>query len=302
MGNAGMCVGSSAEEQGEIIVEGSPRKMTNFVQASRAAESREPSEIVAIKISNTNIASLLSEEVRKKLVQMNKNNSNNAFFSQQKMDTKSFNAVFRYKRSGEVYSGNFNTEGQREGFGRLLSADGEYFEGEFVRDIVEGRGRLIKDTLVTYEGGFKNGQFNGHGVESWPDGSCYEGEFTEGRKNGKGHFSWNDGSVYEGEFFWDKFHGQGAYKWADGRIYTGGFKDNLMDGSGEFRWPNGQTYVGNYKEDKKHGRGEMRFPQKSLFRGEFFEGKKHGEGIYVDAQGKEKKGVWQSDKLIKWSE
>lgn len=75
---------------------------------------------------------------------------------------------------GDVYEGEWNEDGKRNGVGCLKLNSG-----------------------VTYEGQFENGFFHGCGVLSFPDGSKYEGHFVLGKFQGYGVYVNQEGMKFE---------------------------------------------------------------------------------------------------------
>lgn len=67
--------------------------------------------------------------------------------------------------------------------------DGRRYEGEWVKNNMEGVGCYI-----------------------WSDGRKYEGEYLDDKKHGFGVYLWSDGRLYEGYWYRGKQHGLGKYK------------------------------------------------------------------------------------------
>jgi hypothetical protein len=114
---------------------------------------------------------------------------------------------------GAEYTGKYNTEWQREGFGERLEANGNIYEGHW-----------------------KAGKRNGAG-----DYTCtecnYVGEYKDDLRHGQGRLAYTaDGSVYDGQFVNDMFDGHGRYMCAATR-YVGNFR-------GKFVHPDSTTYEG----------------------------------------------------------
>lgn len=73
------------------------------------------------------------------------------------------------------------------GHGKLVMADGSFYEGEFINGEIEGHGfRKWASSGNTYSGQFCNGELNGCGVMTYGTGAVYEGEFQNNRKEGQG--------------------------------------------------------------------------------------------------------------------
>lgn len=112
------------------------------------------------------------------------------------MSSSSSQAVARHKFTypiGDVYDGEWNNDGRKNGIGHLSLVDG-----------------------TKYTGQFQNGFCHGHGVARFPDGSVYEGEFENGKYGGFGAFTRNDGMRYEGRFQNGRVDGEGMITFPDG--------------------------------------------------------------------------------------
>ena len=112
---------------------------------------------------------------------------------------------------GHSYSGDFDSNGQYSGYGKLKNNQSIY-EGEFLKDKYHGKGT---QTLLNESGGVKG---------------TYVGEFFMGSWNGKGLLKSSDGSfIYDGEFQNYEMTGYGTLT-INGQSKTGNFKNgNLID-------------------------------------------------------------------------
>ena len=63
----------------------------------------------------------------------------------------------------QIYTGMWNISGVKEGYGILLDAKGNKYQGGFLDDYFEGYGRLISIEGDWYEGDWKNGVIEGKG-------------------------------------------------------------------------------------------------------------------------------------------
>ena len=86
----------------------------------------------------------------------------------------------------QSYTGARNAAGNPHGAGRLVDAQGDLYEGEFVDGVLNGRGRAVHRTGAVYEGNFREGVFSGQGVLRMPNGDEYRGSFERGAFNGPG--------------------------------------------------------------------------------------------------------------------
>lgn len=90
---------------------------------------------------------------------------------------------------------------ERSGKGVLRCANGNVYEGKWLRDKLNGTECTFSHPSgCTYHGEFRDGLFDGQGVYKWPGGAYYEGEFKAGRLEGKGTFYDESGQVWVGTF------------------------------------------------------------------------------------------------------
>lgn len=224
-------------------------------------------------------------------------------------------------KDGNIYSGNWNYNGKKEGFGINIRPDGSlykgywendhitrygtyidvqgnYYQGELKNGVACGSGVLYMKEKFKYTGNFDNDVQNGIGKEeNYEDNTIYEGEYKDGIKEGVGKLAFPDGSYYEGEFKGGEMNGKGTLKFPDNREYKGEFKDGKMDGKGVFKWENGNMYKGDYLNGQKHGYGTFYWDADQYYEGHWFNNKQHGEGLYY-LNGKTLKGQFRYGKII----
>ncbi|CAG9322820.1 unnamed protein product [Blepharisma stoltei] len=223
-----------------------------------------------------------------------------------------------------IYTGEWNTNNQRHGYGIQIWSDGSKYEGYWKNDKANGKGRLIHADGDVYDGEWKDDKAHGFGIyihsdgaryegmwaedkqcgqgkETWPDGAVYIGDYSDGKKHGKGKFEWADGSKYEGDFNENNIEGIGTHTWNDKRMYHGEWKNNKMNGKGLFTWSDGRKYEGEYVDDKKEGFGIFVWPDGRKYEGQWFNGKQHGRGLYYAANGSKREGEWKEGKRTKWN-
>ncbi|TNV80714.1 hypothetical protein FGO68_gene4947 [Halteria grandinella] len=117
---------------------------------------------------------------------------------------------------------------------------GEY-EGEFDEIYqMAGIGKYSYYDGDTYQGQFKRNLMNGYGKFKFSNGDIYEGKWKDDNKVGIGKYRWHTGDVYEGLYKDDKMHGLGRYTYASGN-YTEG------------QWQNGKR-VGEHKQYSSEGK------------------------------------------------
>mmetsp|Transcript_14268 Transcript_14268/g.15811 ORF Transcript_14268/g.15811 Transcript_14268/m.15811 type:complete len:242 (-) Transcript_14268:109-834(-) len=132
------------------------------------------------------------------------------------------------------YTGAKNEANEREGFGGITKANGDWFVGDWKRDVRHGLGILsagISLTKVT---------------------ETYEGEWRYDRQHGLGHYSSGDDHSYWGEWVADEQDGWGIYDFPENVSYVGQWQSGEPHGIGY--WENHEIkHVGEWHHGKRHG-------------------------------------------------
>lgn len=102
-----------------------------------------------------------------------------------KYSKKMHSAAYTYP-DGSSYTGEWNADGQRDGFGVLTLTDGTIYSGEFRDGLCDGLGVMVFADGSKYEGQFSQGRYHNLGVFTRCDKMKYEGEFHQGKVNGLG--------------------------------------------------------------------------------------------------------------------
>lgn len=68
--------------------------------------------------------------------------------------------------------------------------EGNQWQGQFKRGLLDGKGSFIAKNGEEYNGDFKLGHYHGKGKLVQPDGDIYEGAFEYGRKHGTGELTY----------------------------------------------------------------------------------------------------------------
>ena len=221
----------------------------------------------------------------------------------------------------EVYVGERNASGQKEGHGELSSADGDAYTGQWKADKAHGFGTYTWATGSKYEGQWNMFDQDGQGTFTWangmtyvgfwkkdrpegrgrktsPDGTVYDGEFSQGFMQGLGVYT-DARRAYKGEFAADQFHGFGTHKWlvgvSAGQVFEGQWENGHRIGQGKMSWPNGDVYEGQWEDNKRNGHGKMVYANGDMYEGQWREAKRHGQGKMVFADGKEEDATWTDD-------
>ncbi|XP_071502840.1 MORN repeat-containing protein 1-like [Diadema antillarum] len=189
--------------------------------------------------------------------------------------------VYKYCNKFFKYEGEWK-EGKKHGHGKLLMADGSYYEGEFINGEIEGHGfRKWAATGNTYSGQFYNGELNGHGVMTYGTGAVYEGEWQNNRRQGNGVYKMPDGSRYEGAFHNNQRHGEGSQMYLNKDQYVGDWVNDKRQGSGELRCTDGTIYDGQWRNDMYNGQGTMIHCSGMVYEGMWINGRPEQEATEI---------------------
>ena len=171
---------------------------------------------------------------------------------------------------GSYYEGEMNEDGQRDGRGKQIRANGDCYEGIWCKDKLNGRGRAIyKSDEGVYTGEFKDGFAHGFGemIYESEQGEIqhkYKGQWANGKQHGHGIEHNGDGTVYDGEWKKSQMHGQGVLIYPNGNRFEGVWEYNER-GAGIMLYENGITYDGkwDYFGESREGKGIMTYPNGS---------------------------------------
>jgi hypothetical protein len=148
-----------------------------------------------------------------------------------------------------TYVGGLSVRGKTREMMVMYEA-GFFYEGEVVDELRQGLGRLISFEGDCYEGKWVDNEPEGEGTYEGADPHRkYTGVWSKGLLSGRAKATYEDGSFYEGEFYHNKRQGRGKIKYLDGSIYEGDFKNNVMEGFGTLIGIN-HKYEGSWKDGK----------------------------------------------------
>ena len=223
--------------------------------------------------------------------------------------------------NGNIYGGEWNLKGQREGYGInidknnniykglwknnnygeygcLFKNNGSYYQGQLCNGVAKGKGELTIIDKLKYIGDFDNNLPNGEGnLINYEDDTNYNGHIINGIKEGLGTLEFSDGTKYEGEFKQDKFNGKGKIIYPNGEEYEGEFKNNLKEGKGIYKCPDGNIYEGEYKNNAKNGKGKLFLEENKFYEGNWINDQPHGKGI-CNVNGEKFPGIFRYGKMI----
>ena len=141
----------------------------------------------------------------------------------------------------QVWEGNFS-KGLLVGVVVVSSKAGQYI-GQFSEGDYNGQGQWVQADGTQYQGEFKNGKPDGRGFIKFKNGQTYQGEFRHGKRHGRGELIGTSGWRYQGEMSNDAITGVGTMYFEDGGKYTGNFKNGKFHGDG-FLFDNQGVLIG----------------------------------------------------------
>jgi len=153
-------------------------------------------------------------------------------------------------------------------------------EGGFSCGAPNGYCRVIYANGNYYEGNFINGKLTGQGIFEGANGGTYVGEWKDFNKHGKGTERTTEG-IYAGDFINNKRNGQGKLTYNDGTIYSGLFVEGVAEGIGSYIGIPPVKYTGMWSNGKKQGKGELILEDHNVYEGEFVNDLMHGHGVLV---------------------
>lgn len=122
-------------------------------------------------------------------------------------------------------------------FGLHVTADGDYFLGEFVNGKRVYGEQYSTVEKRTFQGSFDDNQLPyGAGIIKYDNERVYKGTVLRGKPHGMGTFTWPNGNYYEGAFMNGKQHGTGdlfVVKTGDAALNESGIEVGKTDKPGK---------------------------------------------------------------------
>jgi hypothetical protein len=109
--------------------------------------------------------------------------------------------------------------------------DGTQFYGRFMDgQPADGFGTMLYANGNRYDGEYQNGRRNGCGTFTFKNGRRYVGEFKEDLFSGRGSWFLENGDRYIGQFEYNKCNGEGVFIFADGTSQSGVWQQGRLVG------------------------------------------------------------------------
>jgi hypothetical protein len=202
-----------------------------------------------------------------------------------------------------TYEGTRNSEGKREGPGKMTYSNGDIYDGNWHNDRRHGPGKMTYSAGGSYVGGFKEGKMSGTGKMEYANGELYYGDFKDSKREGSGIHTWPNGSAYKGNWKGDARNGKGTMIDDAQNRYTGTWVDGLKHGFFDLYIPseNG-TCKGRYANDQTSGDWNCSYNNQDgeiwYYLGQMDNAKRNGAGTMITHDGREFSGTWTNNALL----
>eukprot|EP00483_Globobulimina_turgida_P000005 UN00005 len=168
----------------------------------------------------------------------------------------------------------------------------------------DGKAKVMYANGDTFEGEFMDGKKNGKGVYFWKDlQATYDGEWSMDTRKGDGKFTYSDGSHYEGE--WDNNYrsGKGTYIYANGDSYCGEYINGQREGQGIYSYKEDYSQLIGVWKDDKFISGQWRYNDNTKWIGSFDNNIPTGKGVYIFPSNNQNHGtyntcIWPSKSIV----
>lgn len=199
---------------------------------------------------------------------------------------------------GRVYTGQRNGRGRIEGRGIMTWPNGDRYEGDWKKGLMDGEGTYTYAAAgYSYTGHWVKGYIKGHGTFRFNNGNVMEGEWSA-MGLGTGFLVFADGTRYDGPFVDGLCHGYGVKTWANGDRYEGNFVRGHMSGYGIINFSDGTVYKGYWANDFREGNGECTYPDGGHYTGNWHNDQFEGQGVYTAPDGTELRGTFRNGKYL----
>jgi len=156
----------------------------------------------------------------------------------------------------------------REGYGVLLSPQGDVYAGQWLAGKRQGLGAYCYKNKSTYVGYWKGGLKHGNGRMVYADGGVYEGDWRYNKRHGQGVYTYANGDLHVGAWFTGKKHGRGKYTSTQlGSRFVGMWRDGELE-KASVKSSDGATFLSGFaSKQKPEGDGAFIFPSGAMVKG-----------------------------------
>jgi len=100
--------------------------------------------------------------------------------------------------TGDTYTGQVDSNAQRNGKGILKWANGDIYDGRWLADMAHGKGKYTWADGREYDGPWFNNLMHGNGILKLEDGNGYGGEWSNNKLHGKNKLKYLNITIYDG--------------------------------------------------------------------------------------------------------
>ena len=203
--------------------------------------------------------------------------------------------------TGITYMGQVKN-GIAEGWGKVVTKQGDYYEGFFISGVLDVYCRQLSRTGKYYEGGLKHGHRHGKGFLVDSARIRIECTWEQGTPMGLTKiFDRNNLLLFEGESCNGLLSGDNCY-YRDkvrGFEYRGGFSKGKFNGKGTKWYDNKDVYEGPFENGHENGQGKLSFADGTVYSGTFKDGRPHGNGSVIKVNGKDESVTFENGQMIR---
>ncbi len=199
--------------------------------------------------------------------------------------------------------------GMKQGVGCYLWHNGNFYNGEWKEDVIEGIGTLYYSRGGKLRGKFSAGLLHGLGRGLYSNGDCYVGMWRRGKYAGKGVYyvkekdEWILGEFEDGALVLEHGHGHGKPRSLSKimMIISIILEITARDSQQaecvqDIPWEERlhfNHYNGEIRNGMRHGNGSFMFSNGSYYEGQWRHNLPNGLGIFYYADGKYDAGTYQ---------
>ena len=209
--------------------------------------------------------------------------------------------ILKNVKNGGTYQGNV-VSGLPEGWGIVISKNGEILEGIFEKGQAVRRIRFVYNNGNVYEGTFNNGKISGRGTIIRPNGTSTTCQsWTAGKllgpienRDASGKLVFSGIKNANGQPNGAKIMIVDKEARIEGKYTNGVPVDKMIK-----KYHNGKVYEGPLnKQNMEEGVGVITFVDSRKYKGLFLNGQPNGQGTLITDYGKEVQTTWKNGRRV----